>query len=702
MNNMTSVDSGTPTEPLKQAEEEKTDLNKVHGGRSFKKLENVSIESAINALTNSNDGSDVTKTRQQPPHVELNPEISEKEANITFPTSKTVHDPSPQLLFVQNPQEIQTAEKTNTHQASKSEGTSIQQEIPSSGTEESTEMPPFSETPIVSPPGAPITSAALTLPPRHTGEQYEAAAIKGTTTNPNNRTKLHQTYDKAAEAYTREGRVEDTFRVRAKVASELKMSSTHPLHKMNAAIEEKVAQQEGIAREFGAHFSGLDTGVVKGGNIRINRRNIDGMQKDVMEFRMSQFARRDLQANLHQIENNLTAFIDSLPPELKTQVTITEIPYTFKGNENGVFSDAQGLSPRGAQAIQIEFPGIGKVIIGNTQGYGCLYNNVSVEIDANLADGVGLDRMHQMLSVLGCGPILAEQRPQDDERMRFAVLVHTMFPKEAVQLERTKEFYELPLKDLKIQVRAFLVSKYDPDQIDAILNKYEQPDMMKKVEIYPGKSVWAVCDLGDQMRSKGAKGLMMGITKLEHIAYMLTYGCLSSQDRLQAGMMVMGASTLRDLMSAGGDTAFARLINDMLINEEITSFDFCGDYQLLIDLDACNQGAYGFDDDGFGVKNPSHPAYDSYVNRQNLIELSETQRASNEIMIKNRIGPEHIRGIVVKNMKVRMDVKKYLNDCGLVEMRGSEQYVLGKPINEFVQISGAANKFKETMWNKPA
>ncbi|CDR34005.1 SH2 domain-containing protein [Criblamydia sequanensis] len=508
------------------------------------------------------------------------------------------------------------------------------------------------------------------------------------------RTSIHQLYDKASEAYSKEKNFDMAFKMRALLASSLKLPEFHPLIKMNDAIARQTAKQGNP--DFGAHFSGYDTGILKGSNFRIDRRMTEAGLKDILQFRLSQFARRDLQENLACIEKHIDLFNQHLPKELKPGISIQAIPYCFKGQKESVYSNKFGWQPADASALEITFQGVGRIIVGNNPQYGCLYNDVSVEIDASMKDGQALKLMHQMLTVLGLGPLFAEQRPEDDERLKIAQIFRTYYPSRANELERTKEFYELPLTELKAHLIALV------PQMKALLEKYSHPGMMQKVELYPGKTSWALSDIASQLKQKGNYGLMMGVGSFldlkiaaKRAANMIKFGPISSQDRLQAGIMIHGASTGADLETGGGDRIFTRMINKQTSPKPINNFPFSGSIQLLIDLEALNRGCYAYNSDKYGIRNPVHYNYYEYAKRASILDFTATQ-TDNEVMLKNRIDPQYIKGAVVQNQGAYEQLVEALKEASIVKSIMGKDYVYGKPIEQFIKI---AHKFDPSMWN---
>lgn len=508
------------------------------------------------------------------------------------------------------------------------------------------------------------------------------------------RTTIHQLFDKAAEAYAKEKNFDMAFKMRALLASSLKLPESHPLIKMNEAIALQTAKQGN--HDFGAHFSGYDTGILKGSNLRIDRRMTEAGLKDILQFRLSQFARRDLQENLAYIEKHSVRFNQHLPQELQPGISIKTIPYCFKGQKEGVYSNKLGWKPADASALEITFQGVGRIIVGNNPQYGCLYNDVSVEIDAQMKDGQALKLMHQMITVLGLGPLFAEQRPEDDERLKIAQIFRTYYPSRANDLERSKEFYELPIAELKARLIALV------PQMKALLEKYSLPGMMKKVELYPGKTTWALNDIASQLKQKGNYGLMMGVGSFldlkvaaKRAANMIKFGPISSQDRLQAGLMIHGASTGADLETGGGDRVFTRMVNKHLSPKPINFFPFSGSIQLLIDLEALNAGCYAYNSDKYGIRNPVHYNYYEYAKRASILDFTATQ-TDNEVMLKNRIDPQYIKGAAVQDQAAYEELVKALKEASMVKTIQGKDYVYGKPIEQFIKI---AHKFVPSMWN---
>lgn len=513
--------------------------------------------------------------------------------------------------------------------------------------------------------------------------------------NPELATTLHLVADKTADQLAEAGKMEEAFAMRA-LAATIPLSSTHPLA---GKMSEKVAKTP-----IGTHFSHLDTGVVKGGNVHGLTRKINGKVTQAFDFKISHPSRSKLNRTLGEIWRNQDSFQASLP-EGFGKVTIESKNYIFKGkSKTGNFSDKDGLTLKDAKADVVTFEGKGKVIIGSSEQFACLHNSISIEMDPRVPEEERLATMQGMLSVLGLGPVFGEQRAVDNERIKMAQLFRAYYPAEAFRLERSSWFYEIPLPDLKNDMNMMA---------PGMKHRWGELDKMVEEEIFPGKKVWCVPNISESMRKSGAIGLMAGVggsysgspnesisRSADTVCLILKNGALSSQDRFQAGLFKKGASSTTDLATGGGDTVFTRCITPELEKNRKNNYAFQGNIQILYDLDIVNRGAYGYSRDNFGTRQQMS----SYATRSNLPALAgEINRSvyaslDNEIMIKNRIDPSNIRGLVVKNEGYKKVMIKKLRAAGVVEKRNDGEYVNGKPIDEFVHV---ATHFSATMWDKP-
>lgn len=514
-------------------------------------------------------------------------------------------------------------------------------------------------------------------------------------------TEVHKLFEQASHKFLEAGDYANAFRVRSWSAFFIHFSDTHPLHDMNKTIA--IPAKHFPESFLGVHFSGLDSGVLKGGHLRGTARTVGKENFYRFHFDISHFARQEMQNNLMSIIDNLQIFQSSLPEDFCKNIHIEVADHLFQGKDNqGRFSNVKGYHPPGAKVFKITFEGIGTVAIGCSPEWGSLYNQVTVEMPAEKEPGEGLRSLHQMLTVLGLGPILSCQTQEDDKRIKVFQLFRAYFPAQALQMERSKKYYEMTteqlIQEISINVKG----------MEAIFNKYlvHHPELMRKNEIIPGKLMWTVTDLSTQMRKKGAWGLMSGIGEAsfesgcEVLCSLLETGPLSSYDRFLAGLFKPGASSEEDLSSGGANQVFTCLITEKMAEVEIERFAFHRHMQVLYDLDVVNRVSYGYPVDLYGVKNVADEFFGFYANRKNLIDFADnlsSGHVANEVMVKNRIDPSFIIGVVVPTEQHKKVLIEFLSKKKLVEERGKELYINGRPIHKFVHVS---SKFSKEMWKK--
>ncbi len=521
-------------------------------------------------------------------------------------------------------------------------------------------------------------------------------------------TDLHELYHQAITSGSLDA--EQVFELSIRAAQNTLPPAGTLLFDMADAVSKGEKAQDNP--DFGAYFSNLDTGILKGGVICIHDRLIDGEKKYHIQFKLSEFARKDLAQNLALLEHeeNKEVFQKLLPEGLAVK-SMRTVPDTFlgKADKNDSFTDKAGYALPNAEACEIEFQNGAKVIIGRSEDlYKCLYDEVNVIIPHGQVKGEELQMAHAVLAVLGVGPIFNAKRAADKERMEIAQIFRTYFPGDAFAMERTKAFYELPINALKkwiTGVQPEMQAKFDHYYKD-------HPEELTTRAIYSGKEVVCLNDISKQMRANGAIGLMIGMgsssrdTKAADaaasvIARLIT-GSLSSQDRFKAGLFRKGASCESDFRAGGSGSVFTRLVNAQTKeNETMYQIPMSGPFQILFNLDAVNQGAYAYNDDKFGAKSDYY-----YKNRSNLIDFAKNaDSCANEVMVNSRITPDLIKGVVCQSeenkkmlvdqiIKASSDLEK-VGKQALVKIVNGKQTVNGIPLEEFIHV---AETFDAKMW----
>ncbi len=545
--------------------------------------------------------------------------------------------------------------------------------------------------------------------------EYVDSHLGEVESDPTIATRAHQIVHNLAQKEICEGNIKNAFAIEKMAAEAIVLSDLHPLIQMDKAILEASSKQHNP--HTGAFFGSFDTSVVKGGHLHASQRIIDGKLTNSFDFKISHYARDELTEYLKAIMSNPDDFMASLPAGLCTGIGIREgVPHQFHRyvESEKEFTRVGGYTPGNSVATEIMFAGAGKIIIGDSKENGTMYNWVQVEMDANLPSGDGARKLQQILAITGLGPVLGQQPKEADERMKIAQIFRAFYPYKATAFDTTKRFYQLSIEDLRREI----VTK--APGMEAVFKKYleEEPDLMQKVEILPGKEIWGITDLGQQLKQKGAWGFMTGVgnsggwqSGKKAIERLLTQGAMSSEQRFQAGAFKEGASSEADLLSGGGDQVFARMINYALGGVAINNFTYSGSAQILWNIDTVAQRVpYCYDSDKYGVrgrfsKDPSgYQGYDEYQDRPTLFNLAESlthTTRNNEVMIKNSLDAGHIAGVVVNDQKNKDDLIQHLAAVGLLAEGGDKiSYVKVKdkevPVDEFIYVG---RKFKQEWWS---
>jgi hypothetical protein len=451
---------------------------------------------------------------------------------------------------------------------------------------------------------------------------------------------LHKALIQSTNVLLCEGSCVEGFSARAEAANGLKVKESHPLYSMDGAIKKQTP--EGPLSAYGAYFSGYRT---KGGYVHAFRRNINGKVMNCFDFFISTLEREALDMNLVAIRIGIFWLNHHLPKDLCKGVKIKVIPQVFKADEgNGVFSEKNGWDS-GASAVEIEFERLGKVIIGNTKGCVTLHNWINVEMNADLPLGEGILKLNQILVLLGLGPLLLDQDPETEEKIKIADLTRAYFPKIMVELDKTGETYRCSPEELIAKICAKEAAMRGIFQT--------QLSQMQKVEAFPGQTVFAIPGFSEKLKKAGGWGLIAGIGEgkpfdsvCKYVIKRLLETTPSTLNRLQSGWVTAGTSVKDDVESGGACQVFLLMVAKVLRGVPIDDYPFSGEFQLLYDMSILDRGGYAYTEDRFGSKEPKKLSYHKpdhlfYEGREDLItfigRLSHAN-ASNEVMVKGVFG----------------------------------------------------------------
>lgn len=315
-------------------------------------------------------------------------------------------------------------------------------------------------------------------------------------------------------------------------------------------------------------------------------------------------------------------------------------------------------------------------------------------------------KIYEILCLLGLGEIGQKPREMDNERIRIFQFFRARYPKEVYPLERSQEAFEMPINHLKMKMLTTINSTWENELEKTTSYMYQQ-------QVYPGFSIWAVKGLSEEIKRAGAVGLMMGIgcTGIDrrgreqqrpftesalHAVSMLKIGVLSTYDRRVLQMDQSGVSAGSDYFLGGGDSVYCRLFHSDWTNKNygVEHISFAGFIQFIIDIKILDRVGYGFPADSYGSKLPGGDGLlvlCSYKERSNLIDMVRGKiYLGNEVLIKHRIPPEYILGILVQTEqnKALLTTTFYKNKMTLIN---------GTPVEQFIHVG---NYFKKSYWTQ--
>lgn len=520
--------------------------------------------------------------------------------------------------------------------------------------------------------------------------------------DPSAGTTLHVLYEMAAQQmFYGKGDPREMFAIRVDCARTFPYDSSHPLYHMEEVIQKSFSSQTSV--EFAAQLSGYGTGTIKGGNIEVRSAQMNGEEMWEFNCKLNHYA--NTYVRMSSLNHLQESSVVNILRKAGMQVSVEQIRHSYhkaKEAPDGtkyVFWIPGAERSKQAEALRITLTGLGIVVIGNTPDYSILYNDLKIYIEKGLPSGEALEKLHKISAILGLGPIFGLRRPEDDERERINCLFRNLYPREALEMERTKQYYELPIFLLKE-----VIEKKVPDMQQHFKHYLNHPERLHKVEVFPGKTVWEVSDIGSKMRKNGAWGLEHTISYIyddpdnrkfcNRVKNLLQRGVLSSEDRYKNCIFKTGISTDEDFATGGAGHVFVRLIGE---NCQLTH----GKNSLLIDLDICNRtGTYAYTTDEYGCKNPENSRFNFYKERDSLgefpLKFASKLYPLNEVMIKGRIPPEFINGVLVEGDDKKKKLIAFLLQEGLLEDKNGTLYVKNRnketKADDFIRVSKNTNR----------
>ncbi len=464
---------------------------------------------------------------------------------------------------------------------------------------------------------------------------------------------------------------------------ETQLPNEHPLENISEKLDQHrvvLKDGEGNSYDLGAHFHGFGKQKVKGMNITFTQQ----AEKTVLTFKINHIFRDRLQTVLHSIENAPPEEINDLLRSLGSH--IEELKLISRDKEPLNWWDDDSIS-----TYELKLKGLGRIEVGADQSVITNYDKVTVTMDR----GKSIYEFHEALSFLDLDDALKVSAQEDVDRMKMGHLYRTFYPRDATLFERTDPFFDLPIAEFKAKI--IECSPEMKEIIDQWLPKMEER------EILPGRYRYAFEGLAEELKSQGARGLTAAITGAwttqelqERIASILKMGLLSHEMRENYSIDSTGLSGGTDYMTGGADSVFTQLVTNTNTSFNEFAYNWFGGAQLLFSPKILEMGTYQHHSDAFGNRIVTRNDqgwfwFDDYLKRNNIFDFMTVEKlyfhSDHEVMIKDRIPPEFIKGIVVQDQAAKDNLLFYLRSKEIVEKDSSgSETILSKPIDQFLWV----------------
>ncbi len=457
-----------------------------------------------------------------------------------------------------------------------------------------------------------------------------------------------------------------------------------PLANLSDAIEAKkvtlVNQSEEF--DFGAHFHGYGGAVVKGDNIAFRKVQIDGKEQIELQFKVNHAFRDQFNAEMDAL-----AKLNHKEMREVLEITGSHVKDVFVAETYSNFSERS-----------VELQGLGKLAIGADSDLPNLYDRVTIhmDVDKNLYD------LHEILSFTNLDCAIRQSTQSDLDRLKLGHLFRTFFPREALNFERSTEFFSLTLDQLKEKMNELAPG------MKQVYNDYFH--RMKEAEILPGRVRYRIEGLADEVYAHGGRALTSAITGayfedeelFARVASLLSMGMISTELKDTYGLNANGLGG--SYYHGGADSIYMQMLTEQNVKDNLNLENlYYSKARLLISLDVLETGTYQYPDDCWGTRIVEKEdsfwfSPDDYKLRPNILELTDQiqseptpkwfwKYASHEVMAKERIDPSYFTGMILEDQHTKDDLIDYLRKHNLIHKDTSgNETVLNIALDRFFRV----------------
>lgn len=475
----------------------------------------------------------------------------------------------------------------------------------------------------------------------------------------------------------------------------------HPLAELIEQIENhKVVftDAEGNVYNFGSHFTGAGEGLVKGMNVCFKNKEIDGENITELTFKINHAFRGQLQSVIEEVQGFSVAEIaevlelsQSHASNMKLErVNFWQQYQPYKSQEYEKYAMI-------GDAYKISLEGLGEIYIGANPDLPTQYDRITV----HMKEGATIFQMHELLSFFQLDAALHLSMMEDIQRMQIGQLYRIFCPKDATAFERTREFFDLSISELRAKIL-----DTSPEMKDVFERYMARTDFRS---IYDGKDRLAVDGLGEEMKDIGALGLTAALTGtsdpekiFQRTASILEMGMMSLEQRTYNGVQTGGLSWTADLYAGSSDSVFTQMITDRDCENGLktTDFYYSGKVRFLFSTRVLDMGTYQYLYDEFGTRRMNNYYWwqdDTYANRPSIVDFTSAKNEGvywgNEVMIKDHIRTEYIQGMIVADEITKNEMIEYLQQKNIVKLDSQgNRTILGIDVDRFIHVGTEIKK----------
>jgi len=463
----------------------------------------------------------------------------------------------------------------------------------------------------------------------------------------------------------------------------------HPLSSLEQRIEENdlvFRDSEGQEIHFGANFHGNGGALVKGENIVLRSRIIDGKEVIELEFKVNHAYKGRLEKSISQLQKVSQKETQEILQLTGSHATSIQVKKDFILGDPVTFWFFGGEK----DAHRIVVGGMGEMLVGADKELPNLYDKVIVRMDAKQS----LYTLHEMLCLLDLENAICLSTKEDIERLKMGQLFRTFFPREALSFERSEEFFTLTLEDVKAKMIQMA------PEMRGVFDRYY--DKMVPESILGGRIRYRICGLSQEIYAAGGRALTAAITGaytneelFQRVASMLRMGMIAHEVRQANEVDSEGLSSGMDYYTGGADSVFTQMITENVCRKQsrLNELEYDFDVRLMISLDVLELGSYQYRSDNFGNRNlePNEMLQfflnlDPYADRQSILEFTRSLQMTfspyNEVMLKERIDPSYFTSIIVSDEQKKIELINYLKKYDLIE----DGKILGRSVDQFIRV----------------